>query len=685
MRVSFNWLKDFVDVQAAPSEVARRLTMAGLEIEGMEDTGEDVIFEVNVTPNRPDCLSILGIARETAAAFGLPLGMPSTEISGTLPSADVTVEIIDPELCHRYSGRLITDVSVVDSPGWIKDRLEKCGIRSLNNNIVDVTNYVLLELGHPLHAFDAEKLAGGMIRVAAAGEKAFITTLDGTERKLPEEALLIWDSQRPVAVAGIMGGEESSVKADTVNIFLESAYFLPSSIRRTSKRLGLRTESSYRFERGTDIEYLEKALDRAALLIRETGGGDIHEIVDVYPRKFVSLRIEADHGRINSLLGTDIAKDEMMAMLSGVGIRTEDSGEGFAAFPPAYRRDVMRHVDLAEEIARIYSYDNIPVTLPKTSLSGGGLSRRGHNLNRLHESMRKSGFTEVINYSFMNPDDLDLLGLPNGDIRRSHVRVLNPLRQEDSLMRTTLVPSLINNFVYNISRGAGDLRLYEFANVFINRGERLPDEELRLGGIYYREGLPSLWKAEAPAFFILKGALEALFGEMKVRDVQFVPSGEVFLHSGKSAEMMRAGRKIGFIGELAPGVVEALKLKVGKPEVLVFELDVDALLSSMPERITYSPVPKYPSIERDVALILDEHITAAAVRSVIDEFKSPYIEGVELFDAYRGKNIPENRKSLAFRIIYRSPDRTLTDDEVEQVHQELVEFILRKTGGEIRG
>lgn len=665
--------------------MADRLTMAGLEVEGMEDMGSDVVFEVNVTPNRPDCLSILGIARETAAAFCLPLKTPAAEIAGHLPAAGLTVEIADPRLCHRYAGRLITGVKASDSPGWIKDRLEKCGIRALNNNIVDITNYVLLELGHPLHAFDADKLVGMTIRVGTAGHKVSIVTLDGVDRRLPEDALLIWDSQRPVAVAGIMGGEESGVKSDTMNIFLESAYFLPSSVRRTSKKLGLKTESSYRFERGTDIEFLDKALDRASLLIQETGGGEIHDIVDVYPEKFDPLRIEANHRRINSLLGTQISKDDMRHMLEGVGIRTEDNGEFFTAFPPAYRRDVTRHVDLAEEVARIHSYDNIPVTLPQTVLSGGGVSRRERNLGKMRESIRKCGFTEVINYSFMNPTDLDLLGLSDDDIRKKHVSVLNPLRQEDSLMRTTLVPSLINNFVYNISRGSGDLRLFEFSKVFIDRGDRLPDEELMLGGISYQEGLPVLWKNEAPAFFALKGALDALFDELKVKAVRFVPSEEVFLHSGKSADMTREDRKVGFVGELAPSVVERLKLKIRKPEVLVFEINVDVLSSFLPETLRYSPVPKYPPIERDVALILDYDTAASTVRDIIDEFRSEYIEDVELFDAYTGKNIPAKKKSLAFRIIYRSRDRTLTDNEVESIHQELVEFILKKTGGELRG
>jgi phenylalanyl-tRNA synthetase beta chain len=685
MKVSFEWLKDFADFKAAPAEVADRLTMAGLEVEGMENVGNDVVFEINVTPNRPDCLSILGIAREAAAALGLALTPPVAEIGGNLPDPGVTVEIVDPELCHRYSGRLITGVTVVDSPDWIRARLEKCGIRPLNNNIVDVTNYVLLELGHPLHAFDADKLADRRIRVAPAGQKAAITTLDGVERKLPEDALLIWDSRNPVAVAGIMGGDESSVTPDTVNIFLESAYFLPASIRRTSKKLGLKSESSYRFERGTDIEFLERALDRAALLIRETGGGEIHELVDAYPKKFVPLRIEASHERINSILGTKLSKDAMRTMLAGVGIKTEESGEGFVAFPPAYRRDVTQYVDLAEEIARIYNYDNVPVTLPKSPLSGGGVNRKKTGVGRMHEAMTKCGFTEVINYSFMNPADLDLLDLPEADIRRRHVRVINPLRQEDSLMRTTLVPALINNLVYNISRGSRDLRLYEVSKVFIDRGDRLPDEESRLGGIFYVEGLPSLWKENTPSFFLLKGAVSALFGELKVSGVNFAPSEEVFLHGGKSADMIREGRKFGFIGELAPDVVQRLNLKMRKPEVLVFEIDADILLSFLPESARYSPVPKYPAIERDMALILDKNMTSAAVGDIINKFTSEYIEGVELFDSYEGKNIPERKKSLAFRIIYRSPDRTLTDEEVETIHKGLVDFVLAGTGGEIRG
>jgi phenylalanyl-tRNA synthetase beta chain len=685
MKVSFAWLKDFVDVTASPQEVADRLTMAGLEIEGMELVDGDPVFEVNVTPNRPDCLSILGVAREVAASYRLPLKIPASTIPGELPSADFCVEIADPELCNRYTGRLITGVRVGDSPQWMKDRLEKCGIRSLGNNVVDITNYMLLEFGHPLHAFDADRLRDRTIRVAKAGKAGVITTLDGIERKLPEEALLIWDAKEPVAVAGIMGGEESSVTSETTNIFLESAWFEPTSIRRTSKALGLKSESSYRFERGTDIEFLVKALDRAAMLMKQAGGGTIHGIVDTYPVRFEPPVIKVSFERVNALLGTSLRKDDMLGILSGIGMKTGDKGDVFTLSPPAYRRDVKEYIDVVEEVARLHGYTNIPVRVPKTPLSGGTLNRRESLIRAVRESMRKAGFTDVVNYSFMNPAELDMLGMPVDDRRRRHLSVRNPLRREDSLMRTTLVASLLNNFVYNLSRGISDIRFFEVSRVFLDEGGRLPSEELRLGGILYREDTPSLWKEDAPSFFIAKGALQSLFEELKIRGVSFVPSREVFLHLGKSADIVINGGGVGFIGETGPSVVEQLDLKVSKPEIILFELDLDALLSLVPEKLLYGPIPKFPAIERDVAIVLDDGIPASEVLEYIRGYQSEFLESTELFDHYKGKNIAKGRKSLAFRIVYRRSDRTLTDTEVESVHQGLVEHLLSKTGGELRG
>lgn len=684
MKVSFDWLKEFVDVTVSPQEVAHRLTMAGLEIEGMEIVGSDVVFEVNVTPNRPDCLSILGIAREVAAVFGLPLKMPDMVVKGVQTESTVTVEIADPDLCNRYTGRSILGVTIGDSPQWLKNRLEKCGIRSLNNNIIDITNYVLLELGHPLHAFDEDKLHGRKIRVAKAGHNRSITTLDGADRELSYDMLLIWDGKDPVAVAGVMGGEGSSVNSDTRNIFLESAYFEPTSVRRTSKALGLKTESSYRFERGTDIIFLENALNRAALLIEQTGGGNIHQIVDAYPEKYVERPVEIAYDRINSLLGTALNKAEILETLQRVGVRTEDRGEKCIAIAPPYRRDIREYYDILEEVARIYGFDRIPARIPKTALSDGILNSKEVSVGRIKEAVRKTGFTEVINYSFMNGTDLELLSIPAGDSRRSHIEVMNPLRQEDSLMRTTLLPSLLNNFRYNLSRGTRDIRLFEISKIFVDEGGQLPKEKLMLGGIFFRENMPSVWKDETPSFFTAKGTVDCIFDEMKIKGQSYEPSSEAFLHRGKSADIVLDSVRIGFIGELAPVVVEKLDLKISKPEIVVFEMDLDKFLSLAPDKLTYVQIPRYPAVERDIAIVLDEDISSAKVMSDLSAYISGFIEGVELFDHYKGKNIPQGKKSLAYRITYRASDRTLTDSEVEDVHARLVDYILQKTGGQLR-
>jgi phenylalanyl-tRNA synthetase beta chain len=697
MRVSLEWIKDFVDITAPAEEVAHRLTMAGLEVEGMETIDGDIVMEVNVTPNRPDCLNILGIAREAAAAFGLQLKKPQHCIEAPLEKGDIRIEIDAPDLCGRYTGRLIKGVTVGESPEWMRKRLEKCGIRAINN-VVDITNYILLELGHPLHAFDADRITDRIIRVAKAGKDRSIKTLDGIERKLAEDTLLIWDGREPVAIAGIMGGEGSSVDFHARNIFLESAYFDPSSIRRSSRNLGLKSESSYRFERGTDREFLEAALNRAAILIQETAGGKIHEIVDVYPEKYVPVEVEVSYRKVNSIIGTRIEKEEMLKILEMIEIKTIDRGDSFTAFPPAFRGDIKEPVDIIEEIARCYGYGKVPVRVPKTSLPDGILNRKERNLDKVKETVRKSGFTEVINYSFMNPADLNLLSLPEDDRRRRCISLKNPLKQEDSLMRTTLIPSLINNFLYNLARGTREISLYELSRVFIDEGDRLPKEELRLAGIFFRENSPSVWHEQIPSFFVVKGALQALFEEIKAGEYCLVPSVEVFLHKGKSADIICKSQKTGFIGEISPNIVERLNLKIKKPEIVVFELSLDILLTLVKEVPVFAQLPKYPSVERDVALVVDDRMTSGEVLGFIKRIiepktnedlllckRVPYLESVELFDYYKGKNIPPDKKSLGFRIVYRSKDRTLTDNEIESVHGAFVEYILNKTAGELRG
>lgn len=684
MRVPVEWLKELVDFPISTGDLVLKLTMTGLEVEGAEKMLDDTVLEVNVTPNRPDCLSILGIAREVSALLNVPLKFPECGIERETEASAVAVEIVDEDLCHRYAGRDIKGVTIGDSPGWMKKRLEKCGMRPINN-VVDITNYVLLEMGHPLHAFDMDTLKGRKIRVARSRPGGRMTTLDGSERFLPEEALLIWDGERPVAVAGVMGGADSEVKEKTKNIFLESAYFLPLSVRRTSKALGLKTESAYRFERGTDIELLEKALDRAASLMAVHAGGTISKKVDVYPRPFQPSRIEVRYGRVNRVLGTSIPEDEMTVIVKRLGMAVKKEAGSLVVTPPPFRGDIQREIDVIEEIARFHGYDRIPVTIPKIAVSKEVKDNRYRLMARGKEAFRGAGFTEAINYSFMNPRMLDVLGIGEDDPRRRTLTLRNPINEEESRLRTTLVPSLIQNLVHNVSMGARDLKLFEVSRVFVDKGQSLPEEEHHLGAIYFREKAPSLWKEETPDFFIVKGVVQSWLDDLRIGDYMFKPSSEPFLHPGKSGDIVVSGRKIGFLGTLHPDIVGELSLKVSQPEILAMELNLDALLSSVPEIMKYVPIPRHPHIDRDIALIVDEALPASHIVENMRAYPSELIEDISLFDFYKGKNIPEGKKSLAFTICYRAKDRTLTDSEIEELHSRVINYITEKTGGTVRG
>ncbi len=686
MRVSLDWIKEFVGVTASAEDVAHRLTMAGLEIEGMESVGDDVVMEVNVTPNRPDCLNVYGIAREVAALYGLPLKAPEAKMPENQQPSDVQVLIDSPELCPRYTGRSIRGVTIRESPDWMKQRLHKSGIRSINN-IVDITNYVLLELGHPLHAFDTARLSGSRIRVAQAGSELTMTTLDGIERKIPGETLLIWDAASPVAVAGIMGGEGSSVTETTKDVFLESAYFAPESIRKSSKLLGLRSESSYRFERGTDRVFLETALNRAAALVAELAGGRICSIEDNYPVAYSPVKITVSYRRLNALIGIAVSKEEVRALLEAIGIQTEDRGEEFIVRPPSFRGDIRVPVDVIEEVVRCYGYDHVPARPPRAILSDGLLNENERSINQIRESIRRSGFNEVVNFSFMSRDDLDILSIESHEHeqRRRHVTLKNPLRQDECLMRTTLMPALVRNLAYNLSRGIRDVRLFEVSRVFIDAGAQLPAEGLRLAGLFFQDLLPSLWKDSVPAFYGVKGILEALFEELRLRDCVFVPSKEVFLHAGKSADIYIKDQKLGYIGEMAPQIMERLALKIQKPQVVVFEIDLEHMLPLLERKISYHPIPRYPSIDRDVALVMDDQMTAGDILALFRAYQSEIVEQVQLFDQYKGKNLPQDKKSLGIRITYRGKDRTLDDAEVEPVHAALIDIVAQKTGAKQRG
>ncbi|HMK60166.1 MAG TPA: phenylalanine--tRNA ligase subunit beta [Dissulfurispiraceae bacterium] len=693
MKVSFDWLKDFVKIDATPEAVAEKLTMIGLEVEGIERAGGDAIFEINVTPNRPDCLSMIGIGRELSAIYGVKLTFPDLSVVSEAKELDFNVEILEPEICCRYAGRIVHKVKVGPSPSWMKERLEKCGIRSINN-IVDITNYVLLEFGHPLHAFDLSTLKGHLIRVgtpkAAAGQSGIkFVTLDGAERDIMEDMLLIWDAESPVAVAGIMGGRDTEVTAKTVDIFIESAHFEPSSIRRTSKILGLKTESSYRFERGADVKVLKKALDRAALLMKEIAGGTIYGKIDIYPKRFRPKMVGVRYQRINRVLGIEVPQHDTLNCLKGLGLEICDCSDvGFKVKVPPFRSDITREEDIIEEVARLYGYDNIPAVLPRAHLMSN--NRRADIAaskarSEVRESFLKCGFTEAINLSFMSSRELDIFAIAAEDPRRRHVKVRNPLREEEAFMRTTLMPALVRNLLYNISHGNRELSIFEIGRVFIGlNGDALPAERENIAALCYKEKVKTLYKDDTPDFFVLKGIVDAILEGIGLRDISYIRSDEPFLHPGRSADIMAGATKVGYIGGLSPAVLEMLDIKAQKPSVMVFEMDIELILPYVGRDNVYRPLPKYPFIDRDTAIIVGTGLEAAEIIRLVKTYPSEKIEDASIFDVYQGGNIGEGRKSIAFNVRYRSAERTLTDSEVEILHKDLVAYVLEKTGAQLR-
>jgi phenylalanyl-tRNA synthetase beta chain len=514
-----------------------------------------------------------------------------------------------------------------------------------------------------------------------------MTTLDGVEREIPSDSLLIWDSERPVAVAGVMGGLDTEVKETTKDIFIESAYFEPRSVRRTSKTLGLKTESSYRFERGTDIKMLKKALDRAAYLVREAAGGTIYGKIDVYPRRYYPPEVTVRHEKVNAVLGLSLSGGEIAGCLRRLGLDTEEGNGSVTVKTPTFRGDIIRDVDLIEEVARVYGYERIPARLPAVPLGFRGMTGRAREaLHReLRESLLKLGFNEAINYSFMGTADLDLLQIGGDDERRRLVRIKNPLRVEDSFMRTTLVPGLVRNLLHNLAHGNRDLRIFELSKVFIARdGEPLPEERRHVALLSYREKAKALYPDETADFYVLKGLVETILGNLRVRDLSFARSSEPFLHPGQSADILVSGATAGFCGVLSPGVVSSLDIKAQKPSVLVMELDLSSLMPYVEQQTRYRALPKYPFIERDSAVVLDASVEASALLDVLRSRGSGLIEEISIFDVYQGGSISPGKKSLAFRVRYRASDRTLTDEEIEAVHGGLVTHLLEKTGGQLR-
>jgi len=649
---------------------------------------KDTILEIGLTPNRADCLSVIGIAREIAAKLGKKMISPGQKIIETgRPINDVASVIVeDPVLCPRYAARHIAGCTIAPSPQWLVDRLKSVGLRPINN-VVDVTNYVLMEFGHPLHAFDFDLLAEGsvIVRKAAKGER--FTTLDGQERLLQASDLTIRDGHGVVALAGIMGGENSEISAETTNVLLESAYFNPSAIRLTSKRLGLHTESSHRFERGTDINILTRALDRAASLIAELAGGSVAQgTIDIQAGTVRQKQITARLDRINQLLGTRVPAAEVVHIFQQLEFKVDTVEPGiFVVEPPSFRVDIEREADLVEEVARLNGYDSIPVTMPKARVFSDRPTRHQKLENRIRDLLVAHGFNEVINFSFIAPDGYDKILLDSKDPRRHSIRLLNPLVEEQSVMRTTLLPGLMEVAAKNISFRILNQRIFEMRRVYLpSEGKPLPDEPLNFAGLLTGLRNPEGWnqQKEPTDFYDAKGVVEDLLEQLNVCDVVYQNSEvEGFYHPGKACNIVVNGESIGSLGEIHPSVQENYGLE--KP-VYFFELNFEKVVHFSKEEVEVNTPPRFPDTFRDIAMVVDEGTPAAEVLHCIKNLRVKEIAEAEIFDLYKGEHIAPGKKSLAVRVRYRSDDKTLTDDEVSQFHTRVVETIIKKLNVTIR-
>jgi phenylalanyl-tRNA synthetase beta chain len=642
----------------------------------------DVILEVAVTPNRPDCLSVLGLAREAAALLDRPLRHPEVIVAEVAEPAHplAKVTIIDAVGCPRYAARLLLDLTVGPSPFWLRRRLQLAGLRAINN-LVDVTNYVLLEFGQPLHAFDFKRLLGGeiVVRRPLQGESVF-ATLDGQERPLTRDTLLICDKEKPVALAGVMGGLESEVTGATRQVLIESAYFDPGAIRRTSKRLGLSTESSYRFERGVDPGGTIHALERAAQLMAELGGGRVTAgRIDAYPQPVYRPRLSLRVSRANAVLGTAMPGEEMRRLLTRLHLpavkKDEDTLEVQA---PSFRGDLEREIDLIEEIARLSGYEKIPVTAPRGELT----TRRPGTEARLRGEARQillgQGFFETVNYSFQSDK---LQALP-GDGQEA-LRLANPLSEEQALMRTSLLPGLLDALRRNHLQQMADVRLFELSKTFLPRaGAELPREELWLTAVMSGNREEASWlAAKAPLdFFDLKGVVETLLQGLLIPDPSFrglsLPG-----YFQQGARIFSGDLALGALGEVAPRIAETLDLE---GSLWAFELNFEALAAASRPFPLFTPLPRYPAVYRDIALIVAAEIPGARVAQELYYHGAPWLVEARLFDVYEGSPVPPGKRSLAFRLSYRDPGKTLTDEAVNRRHEALVQALKEKLGAELR-
>jgi phenylalanyl-tRNA synthetase beta chain len=637
---------------------------------------KDTILDISITPNRPDCLCVIGVAREIAALTHQKVKVPLLSLydRGEEIHQKTSVTILDQDLCPRYVARMIENVKIGPSPHWMSNRLEKVGIRSINN-VVDVTNYVMMECGQPLHAFDFELLEKGRIVVRRAKEGEEFVTLDGVKRTLDGEMLMICDGVKPVAIAGVMGGLNSEIKEDTRRVLLESAYFNPEGNRRTSKRLGLETEAAYRFGRGIDYGGCLSAANRATQLIQELTGGKVVEgVVDVYPTPIKPSPIRLSVRKIHQVLGTEVSAEQVGNYLEDLELEVQGEDEDvLVVTPPSFRGDLEREIDLIEEVARLDGYERIPITIPKGSPSSEERSKEFIAERKVIDTLINHGYHEVVTYSFTSPASWDTIGLPPDDPRRKHLRILNPLTEDFSVMRTTLIPGLLETAQYNISRKNSNLKFFELKKVFIpQERERLPEEIKFLVGLAMGFDRDPHW-AFSPRpvdFYDIKGCVEDLLDALQIKRAKFNKAEDIpYLHPGKASKVVLDQEVLGVIGEVHPQVLGHYEIH-GK--AYLFEMDFSKMVKWAGEERRFQSLPKFPVVYRDLSVVVDGALEAEKVMEAIRAFQQPFVEEITLFDIYQGPPIPEGGKGISYRIRYQANDRTLTDEEVNQYHEKIL-------------
>ncbi|MBE5734277.1 MAG: phenylalanine--tRNA ligase subunit beta [Clostridiales bacterium] len=641
---------------------------------------EDVMFDINVTANRPDCQSILGLAREVAGVLDKKLKMPdlSYAISNDLSTVK-TVKVSDNafDLCPRYMAHYVKDVKIEPSPLWLKRRLASMGIRSINN-VVDITNFVLLEIGQPMHAFDLSTLNGSEIIIRRANQGEKIITLDEKEFELNSENLVICDAQKPVALAGVMGGLNSGINDSTQNIVFESAKFARDNIRKTSKQLGQRTDASSRYEKGVDYYSVEVGLKRALNLIDKLNCGTIAcDNYDLTCEEIKEKEIITTISKVNAVLGINVPAETIKDILTRLSFGVEINGDNLKVIVPLYREDMDSYPDIAEEIIREYGYDHIEPSLLKTSaITNGGLNDEQNKTEQLKNLMVGYGFNEMINYSFVSEKEYDLFGFDKNSDRHKFIKLLNPLGEDLAVMRTSLLPSAVRAVCYNINRKNNEGRLFELAKVY--NPKSLPLTELPVEN----EFLSFVVFGENEDFFTAKGVIEGILDNFcNGADVEFIRSDKKFLHPKRSADIIVNGKNIGFVGQIHPSIIE--KLDVDKA-IYGAEIDYSALKLSFNDKIMFKPISKYPTIERDLAVVVDKDVECGKIIKTIKDLGGEYLDSVSLFDIYQGEQVGAGKKSMAFNLVFVSYDKTLNVEEIDAVIDGILHGLTTEVGAELR-